>query len=186
MSSIASMWLPTLASAVAVFIASSIIHMVLPWHKNDYPRLPNEDAVMDALRPLAIPPGEYMVPRPPSREALGSPEFVARANRGPVFILTMMPNGMISMGKNLAQWFLFLLVVSGFAGHIAMRAMTPPTTHYRIFHTVGLSAFMGYSFALWTMSIWYRRPWTTTIKATVDGLIYAVITAEIFAVLWPG
>jgi hypothetical protein len=148
-------------------------------------RLPNEEAAMDAIRPLAIPRGEYMVPRPATREALRSPEFLERVNRGPVFILTMMPNGMMPMGKSLAQWFVFLLVVAGFSGHLTMLAVTPPVHHYQIFHTVGLSSFMGYAFALWTMSIWYRRPWSTTIKATVDGLIYALITAEIFALLWP-
>jgi hypothetical protein len=58
-------------------------------------------------------------------------------------------------------------------------------TRYVIFHTVGLSAWLGYSAALWQMSIWYRRSWITTIKATVDGLIYAGITAGIFAWLWP-
>ena len=35
MSSLASLWLPTLVSAVLVFVVSSIIHMVLPWHKSD-------------------------------------------------------------------------------------------------------------------------------------------------------
>jgi hypothetical protein len=182
---IESLWLPILASAVAVFVVSSLVHMVLPWHKNDYPRLANEDAVMDALRPLGIPPGEYFVPRPSSRDALRSPEFLERVNRGPVFILNMMPSGMMPMGKSLAQWFVFLLVVSFFAGHIAFRAITPPAAHHVIFHTVGLSAFMGYAFGLWTMSIWYRRPWMTTIKATVDGFIYALMTAEIFVLLWP-
>jgi hypothetical protein len=182
---IESIWLPILVSAVAVFVVSSLVHMVLPWHKNDYPRLANEDAVMAALRPLRIPFGEYFVPRPANREALRSSEFLERVNRGPVFILNMMPNGMMPMGKSLAQWFAFLLVVSYFAGHIALRAITPPTEHHTIFHTVGLTAFMGYAFALWQMSIWYRRPWRTTIKATVDGLIYAAITAEIFVLLWP-
>jgi hypothetical protein len=182
---IESIWLPLLVSAVAVFVASSLVHMVLPWHKNDYPRLANEDAVMDALRPLGIPTGEYFMPRPASREALRSPEFLERVNRGPVFILNMMPNGMMPMGKVLGQWFVFLLIVSYFAGNIAYRAITPPAEHHRIFHTVGLSAFMAYAFALWTMSIWYHRPWMTTIKATVDGLIYAAITAEIYVLLWP-
>jgi hypothetical protein len=55
--------LPILLSAVFVFIASSIIHMATPWHKNDYSRMPNEDQVSDALRPLAIPPGDYVLPR---------------------------------------------------------------------------------------------------------------------------
>src|SRR5258707_326032 len=32
MTSLASLWLPILVSAVVVFIASSVIHMALPWH----------------------------------------------------------------------------------------------------------------------------------------------------------
>ena len=58
---ILALWLPILLSAVIVFVVSSIIHMASPWHKNDYPRMPNEDQVRSALRPLAIPPGDYMV-----------------------------------------------------------------------------------------------------------------------------
>ena len=37
--------------------------------------------------------------------------------------------------------------------------------------------------ALWLP--WYRRAWTTTVKPTVDGLIYALLTAAAFAWLWP-
>ena len=185
MHSIASLWLPILVSAVAVFVVSSLIHMVLPWHKNDFPRLPNEDAVMDALRPLAIPPGEYLAPRPASREQLRSPEFLERLNRGPVFLLNMMPNGMMMTGKSLGLWFVYLLVVAGFAGSIAWTALAPTAHEHLVFHTVGLTSFMGYSFALWQMSIWYRRPWMTSLKATVDGFIYALITAGIFVWLWP-
>ncbi len=185
MSSIASLWLPILVSAVVVFVVSSIIHMALPWHKNDFPRLPNEDAVMDALRPLAIPPGEYLAPRPASREQLRSPEFLERMNRGPVFLLTMMPNGAMMSGRSLAGWFVYLLVVAAFAGSIAAKALPPGAHEHLVFHTVGLTSFMGYAFALWQMSIWYRRPWSLTIKATIDGFIYALITGAIFLWLWP-
>jgi hypothetical protein len=48
-----------------------------------------------------------------------------------------------------------------------------------------VAAFLGYAGALWQMSIWYRRAWSTTIKATVDGLIYALLTAGTFGWLWP-
>jgi hypothetical protein len=44
---------------------------------------------------------------------------------------------------------------------------------------------MGYTLALWPMSIWYRRAWTITIKSTIDGLIYALLTAGTFGWLWP-
>ena len=54
-----SLWLPILLSAVAVFLVSSVIHMMSPWHKSDYPRIPNEDAFRAAVGPMAIPPGDY-------------------------------------------------------------------------------------------------------------------------------
>jgi hypothetical protein len=52
---ITSLWLPILLSAVAVFVASSIVHMVMPWHKGDYQKVPDEDALRAAVGPLAIP-----------------------------------------------------------------------------------------------------------------------------------
>jgi hypothetical protein len=180
-----TLWLPILVSAVLVFVVSSVIHMLSPWHKSDYPRLPNEDAVMDALRPLSIPEGEYMAPRPATRQDMRSAEFAERFKRGPVFILTMMPAGTMSMGRNLGLWFIYVVVVNAFAGHVAQAAHIAATDEHWLFHTVGLSSFMGYSFALWQMSIWYRRPWLTTIKATVDGFIYALVTAAVFVWLWP-
>ena len=45
MVSISALWLPILLSAVIVFVASSIIHMVLPVHRGDYRKLPEEDRV---------------------------------------------------------------------------------------------------------------------------------------------
>jgi hypothetical protein len=55
----------------------------------------------------------------------------------------------------------------------------------RVFRFIGAAAFMGYSFALWQMSIWYNRAWSSTIKSTIDGLIYACLTAGTFGWLWP-
>src|SRR5215469_18056825 len=100
MTGLEALWLPILLSAVIVFIASTILHTVLPWHHSDYRKMPNEDKVMEALRPLAIPPGDYMVPRPASRSDLRSPEFVEKMNKGPVMMMTVMP-GAMSMGRNL-------------------------------------------------------------------------------------
>jgi hypothetical protein len=158
MTGLDALWLPILLSSVFVFVASSVIHMASPWHKGDYPAVPNQDRVMEALRPFAIPPGDYFLPRPASRKELRSPEFVEKMRKGPVVLLTVMPNGPGSMGRNLGLWFLYC---------------------------AGVAAFIGYSVALWQLSIWYRRAWTATIKATVDGLIYALLTAGTFGWLWP-
>lgn len=185
MTGLESLLLPILVSAAFVFVASSVIHMAPLWHKNDYPKIPNEDKVMEALRPLAIPPGDYMVPRCTHREELRSPEFLEKLRKGPVLIVTVLPNGMMSMGQSLALWFLYSIVVSFFAAYIAGRARPPGAEYMPIFRFVGATAFIGYTAALWQMSIWYRRSWSMTIKATFDGLIYALLTAGTFGWLWP-
>ena len=185
MVSLNALWLPILLSAVIVFIASSVIHMASPWHKSDYPKLPNEEGLRAALRPLAIPPGDYMVPRPSSREELRDPAFLQKVNEGPNLVLTVMPAGPFSMGRNLVQWFLYCLVISLFAAYIASRALQAGTEYMQVFRFTGTTAFLGYSAALWQMSIWYRRALGTTVKATIDGLIYALLTAGTFGWLWP-
>jgi hypothetical protein len=182
---IIELWLPILLSAVFVFIISSIIHTVTPWHKSDYPKLPNEDKVMDALRPLAIPPGDYMMPCPSSSKDMRSPEFLEKMKKGPVAIFTVIPNGPPRMAKNLVQWFLYSVVVGIFAAYVAGRALTPGAEYLSVFRFAGVTAFVGYSLALWQFSIWYHRSWKTTIKATVDGFIYGLLTAGTFGWLWP-
>ncbi|HET9424031.1 MAG TPA: hypothetical protein VFO55_01570 [Gemmatimonadaceae bacterium] len=186
MSQILSLWLPALVSAVAVFILSSIIHMALPWwHRSDYRALPNEDAVLDALRPMAIPPGEYMAPRPASSEDMRSAGFQEKMNRGPNFQINIMRPGPISMGRPLALWFVYVLVVAFAAGHVALGALGDHNDPPDIFHAVALSAFMGFAFALWQSVIWFQRPAKTALKATVDGLLYALVTALVYVWLWP-
>lgn len=185
MTGLLALWLPILLSAVIVFAVSSAIHMVSPWHKNDYPKLPNEDQVLDALRPFAIPPGDYMAPRPTSMEDMRSPAFMEKRKRGPVVVMTVMPNGPVTMTEALIQWFVYALVVSALAAYVAGRALAPGAEYLSVFRFVGTVAFVGYAVALWQMSIWYRRAWNITIKATIDGLIYALLTAGAFGWLWP-
>ena len=47
MVSLTALWLPIVLSAVVVFIASSIIHMVFKYHNSEYGRLPDEAAILD-------------------------------------------------------------------------------------------------------------------------------------------
>ncbi len=179
------LWLPIVVSAAIVFLVSSVIHMASPWHKSDYPKMANEDAVRDALRPLAIAPGDYMIPRPANRQEMGSPEFLDKMTKGPVAILTVMPNGPMSMGKSLGLWFVYAVAVGGMAAYVAGHTLPDGASYRHVFRIVGVTAFIGYSVALWQMSIWYRRAWSITFKATVDGIIYAALTAGTFGWLWP-
>jgi hypothetical protein len=180
-----SLWLPILVSSVIVFVVSSIIHMGPFWHRSDFPKLANEDRVMDALRPLAIPPGDYAIPRASGPAEMRSPEFKEKFRKGPVMIFTVFPGGSMAMTKNMVQWFVFCVVVGIFAAYIAGRALPGGAQYLRVFQLAGATAFIAYSVALWPTSIWYRRAWSLTVKSTVDGLIYALLTAGTFGWLWP-
>lgn len=177
--------LPILVSAVVVFVASSIIHMAPLWHRNDFPAPPDQDRALDAIRPLAIPPGDYMMPRAQSMAEMKTPEFNEKVSRGPVLLMTVLPNRPIGMGKPLVLWFLYSVVVSYFAAYIASRALPAGANYLEVFRFAGATAFIGYCVALWQNSIWWGRSWVMTLKQTADGLIYGMLTAGVFGWLWP-
>ena len=185
MVALSALWLPILLSAVIVFVASSIIHMATPWHKSDYLKVPDENKLMDTLRPLAVPPGDYMVPLPSSTKEMRSAEFAEKLKRGPVMMFTVMPSGPVNMTRSLVLWFVYCVLVGLFAAYVAGRALPIGAPYPRVFQLAGVTAFVGYAVALWQMSIWYRRAWSTTIKTTIDGLIYALLTGGTFGWLWP-
>lgn len=185
MVSLTSLWLPLLLSSVIVFVLSSLIHMATPWHKGEYPRLPGEDAFRGAVGPLGIPPGDYMVPRASSMAEMKAPEFTEKLEKGPVMVLTVLPNGPMTMARSLGGWFIFQVIVGVFAAYLASRALPVGAPGLAVVRFVGTTAFIGYALALWQMPIWYGRSVVTTLKATVDGLIYALATAGTFAWLWP-
>jgi hypothetical protein len=185
MVSIASLIVPILVAAVLVFVASSLVHMVLGYHGGDLRMLPKEDEVMSALRPFAIAPGDYVMPRPSGPQSMKNPVFIEKRKKGPVAFMTVMPGGEISMGKNLALWFLYSVGVGVFAAYIAGHALGPGASYIEVFRFVGTTAFLGYSFALLQNSIWYYRNWRMTLLSMFDGLIYALLTAGTFGWLWP-
>ena len=185
MVSLVSLWLPILLSAVVVFMASSVIHMGPFWHRSDFPRMPREEEVMNALRPLAIPPGDYFIPRADGMKEMRTAAFKEKMRLGPVAVMTVMPNGMFSMNRNLVQWFVFLIVVGIFAAYIAGRTLPPGTPYMRVFQIVSATAFIAYSLGLCQLSIWYRRAWSLTLKSVFDGIIYGLLTGGVFGWLWP-
>jgi hypothetical protein len=181
---ILSLWAPILLSAVLVFIASSVLHMVLPYHRGDYKKLPKEDDVLDVIRRAGVTRGDYLAPHPSSPAGMKDPAFVDRMQRGPWLMMTVAPGGSVSMAAPLTQWFLACLVVSLFAGYLASRAVPPGGDYLEVFRFAGTSAFMGYSLAITQTSIWYKRSWATTIKTMADGLIYGLLTGGTFGWLW--
>lgn len=185
MAALLSLWLPILLSAVFVFFLSSFLHMVMPYHRSNFKKLDKEDEVMAALRPFAIPPGEYAIPNPGSHKEMCTDAYKERVEAGPVAFMTVMENGIPKMGKSLVQWFVYSVIVSIFAGYVAIHAAGPDAHYLAVFRYVGTVAFVGYSLALLQNSIWYKRAWCTTFKFVFDGLLYALVTAGTFGWLWP-
>jgi hypothetical protein len=182
---IPSLWLPVLLSAVVVFLASWIAHAVLPHHKNDFKRVPDEDQFLESMRRLGITPGDYVVPRPSSMQEMKSPEFLERRKRGPVVVMTVIAGGAGGMGKELGSWFLLTILVSLLAAYIASRALGFGAPYLEVMRFAGATAFFCYSIAHFSDSIWYKRSWSTTLKTAIDGLVYGLLTGGVFGWLWP-
>ena len=177
--------IPIVLSAVIVFLASSVLHMVLPFHRNDLRKVPKEDEALEALRRLNIPPGDYVLPCAGSPEGMKNPAFVEKMKKGPFVIMTVAPGSAPSLGGPLTLWFLYSLVVSVFAAYITGRALGPGANYLEVFRFAGTTSFLGYSMALVQTSIWYKRNWGTTIRVMIDGLLYGLLTAGTFGWLWP-
>jgi hypothetical protein len=185
MTSLTSLWLPILLSAVAVFIVSSIVHMVLPHHRHDFDRLPGEDDVMRALAQGTPAPATYMFPFAGSMAAMKDPAWVEKRTRGPAGIITIMPAGMPVMAKNLVAWFIYSIVISVFAAYIASRALRPGAESGEVLRFTAATAFFCYGVGMAHESVWFNRRWSTTVKYLFDALLYAFATGAVFVWLWP-
>jgi hypothetical protein len=181
-----ALWLPILLSAVLVFVASSVIHMLIGYHAGDLASLPGEERIAEAIRAEGVPTGDYVLPHAGSKEAWRSPEYAEKMKRGPVAFIRVAPNGPPAMGSMLVRWFLFCTVVSVFAAYLTGRAVAPGGEYLEVFRFAGTTAFIGYVMAMWGDSVWYGRKASTLAKYTLDALIYAMLTAGIFGWLWPG
>ncbi|MCB9899414.1 MAG: hypothetical protein H6825_15515 [Planctomycetes bacterium] len=179
------LWMPVLLSAVFVFVASSVIHMALPVHKGDMQKLPDEDAVGEAMRKAGVKPGDYLLPCPGSMKEMGTPEFKARYERGPVAFMTVMPSATPAIGKSLLIWFVWSVIVSFFVGYLTGLACPAGTGYPEVFRVAGTVAILGYAFSNVTNSIWKGVAWSTTFKFVFDGVVYALVTAGTFGWLWP-
>lgn len=184
MVSLSALWLPILLSAVIVFIASSIMHMVLPYHHSDYKQLPNEAAVTAALRPLGLKKGLYHFPFCTHKD-MKSPETVEKFKQGPIGLLTIFPSGPPAMPKFLGLWFGYCLIIGFFVAYLAAHTVASGVNYLVVFRVVGTAAFLAYGLGNISNGIWKGQPWSNTIKEVFDGLVYGLLTAGTFGWLWP-
>ena len=179
-----TLWLPILLSAVIVFVASSIIHMVLPYHRSDYKQLPDEDKVLAAMRAAGLSRGVYMFPHCTHKD-MKSPEVLEKQKQGPVGSITVFPSGPVNMGKYLGTWFAYCLVIGVLTAYLTGRTVAPGTQYLAVFRVAGTVSFMAYGVGQISNGIWAGQPWSTVIKHVFDGLIFGLLTAGTFGWLWP-
>lgn len=184
MVSLAALWLPILLSAVIVFVASSIMHMVLPYHKGDYRQLPDEDKILSALRATPLQRGLYVFPFCTHKD-MKSPALVEKYKHGPVGFLNILPSAPPAMPKFLIQWFLYCLLIGFFVAYLAAHTLASGVHYLVVFRIVGTAAFLAYGLGNITNGIWKGQMWSATIKEVIDGLVYALLTAGTFGWLWP-
>ena len=179
-----ALWLPILLSAVIVFFASFIMHMVLPYHRGDYRKVPNEDQVRAALRGAGLTRGLYMFPFCTPKE-MKSPEMVAKYNEGPVGTITILPSRPPAMPKLLVMWFFYCLIISFFTAYLTGRTVASGEPYLAVFRVAGTAAFLAYGLGQLSNGIWKGQTCSMTIKEVIDGLIYGLLTAGTFGWLWP-
>jgi hypothetical protein len=179
------LWLPIVLSAVFVFVASSVLHMLLPIHWGDYGKLPQEEEVLAGLREHGLKPGQYVFPCPASPKEMNSPELRARYEQGPVGTMVVLTNGPPAMGKSLVQWFVYTLVISVFVAYLTRVALEPGASYLAVFRFSGTIAILPYAVTYVNDSIWKGLSWTTSLKFVFDGIVYCLVTAGTFGWLWP-
>ena len=180
-----TLWLPCVVSAVVVFIASALAHMVLKHHKADYRGLPNEEAFAEPMRKMGLAPGIYMHPHCPDMSKMKDPAVQARFEKGPVAMISVLPSGTPTMGKHLAQWFGFCLLVSFIASYVARHTLPLEADGLLVMRITGTVAFTGYVLGDLQDMIWKGQPVGNTVRGMLDAIVYAVLTGLVFRLLWP-
>lgn len=177
------LWLPILVSAVVVFFASFVAWTLLPHHKPDIQKLDNEPAFAAALREQGIKPGCYMFPGCDS-SSMKTAEGKAKYAAGPWGTLSLQaeqPN----FGRNLATVFVFYLVVGVFVAYLAGLALGAGAESVQVFRVAGTAAMASYCLGAIPGGIFFGRSMRAMAMDILDGLVYALLTGIVFALLWP-
>ncbi len=182
--SLASLWLPILVSAVAVFFVSSLAWMVLPHHQKDINAITDEKAWSEHLKQHDLPPGTYMWPGCGSSDEMKSAEFKARYSAGPWGSMTILPDKP-NFARNLACIFLFYLIVSMFVGYLAAQARLAGAGFMPVFQVAGATAVLAYCAGSIPNAVFFGKPGRFMATDFVDGLVFGLLTGVVFALLWP-
>lgn len=185
MVTVTSLWLAILLSGVAVFFLSFLMWMVMPHHKTDWKKLPAEDDVLAVLKAKGIVSGQYMFPYCSDPAQMKDPAWKKKYEEGPAGFIHLRGPASCNMGPNMAQSFVFNLVISAVVGWVATLAFGAGEAKSQVWLLVAVVSTMAYSTADFWKSIWASHSWSMTLKSLFDCAIYGVATGALFAWQWP-
>jgi hypothetical protein len=170
-------------SALLVFLTTAACWLLLPHHRSDVRPLPDEASALEALGRQGLAPGVYRFPFG------GAPQdraFADKLDKGPSGLIVVTRARPRSVGWSVGFSILHALAVSLAVGFVASRSLAAGAAALSVFQVTGAVAVLAYSAALVQESLWWGRPWRTTLKTMADGVACALVTAAVFAWLWPG
>ena len=184
MPEITELWLPVLLSGVAVFFLSFVMWMVLPHHRKDWAKVPDEEGVKSALGD--IPSGQYMFPHCGTPEQMKDPEWIQKRDAGPTGMLIVLPRGPMNMGASMLKSFVFNLIICILVAYIASITLPRGCPDGTVLRVTATAAWLGFAGAHGWYLIWWSHSASSIFKAVFDGLVYAVAVGVLFMVFWPG
>jgi len=185
MSFIAELWIPIVLSAVLIFAASSVIHMLIKWHYTDYRAFSNEDALRATVRAANPTPGQYVIPYCTDMKDMQKPEMQQKFVEGPIAFVTVRPSGPPKMGGALGMWFAYILAVCVIAAYVAQHSIPEGANFYHVGRVVGALSFLAHAGGSVQYGIWMGKPWSSVAKDVLDAVIYAAIAGSVFGCFWP-
>ena len=178
--SVFELWIPIVASGIAVHVLSTLAWTVLPHHRPEWQKLPVEDAFQDLIADQKVPAGQYMIPFAASGKECNSEEYAAKDKkcRGMLVLWATPPN----MGKAIGFTLLYFLFSSFLIGYLASIALAPGATFVRVFQFVFTTALLTFCAAHFPHVFWFRRKIAMEL---LDGLVFALASGTIYGLLWP-
>lgn len=187
------LWLPIVASAAAVWVASALAWMLIGHHKGDWKEVPNENEFIATVKRMGIAPGSYGFPE--FRRLEGMPKEAKHAKwdemqKSPIGLLRVW--GPISMGRNMLFTFVVFLITSLLIGYLGWNALPHGTgagetrpEFAKVMQVIGTAGVLAYCVAGLPNDIWFQRSRREIATSLLDGVVFGLITGAVFAWLWP-
>lgn len=178
-----ALWMPILITTIVLFVASFLAWVVMPHHKPDVRRWPDEERLMQFIRESGAGPGEYLFPLIDQKD-MNEDWAKQRYGQGPwgmVHVWPAQPN----TPRNMLVTVSYFLVVTVLVAYVGVAALAPGASFGEVFRLIGTTAILAYCAGGILHEIWFTRPLRAKIMNFVDGLAYGAITGLVFALMWP-